>query len=99
MDKSEWREQFLKSVSDCSSESKDAVDYIRARKISIGIKRARKIIGAFWTLTNAAYLNSKHYSQESSLVNPSAWALLIHEARQLQQGWLIALSIYGELDT
>ena len=31
-------------------------------------------------------------------LNPGAWGLLIHEVRHLQQGWLTALSIYGELD-
>jgi hypothetical protein len=98
MDNSEWREQFLEAVSSCSSEGKEAVDYIHAHKTHIGIRRARKSVGAFWALTRAAYLNSGHYSQESSLVTPSAWALLIHEVRHLQQGWLIALSIYGELD-
>jgi hypothetical protein len=98
MDYFEWREQFLEVVLNCSSEGKEAVDYIRAHKTYIGIKRARKSVGAFWTLTRAAYLNSLHYSQESSLVNPNAWTVLIHEVRHLQQGWLKALSIYGELD-
>ena len=98
MKNSEWREQFLETVSNCSSEGKEAVDYIRAHKTHIGIRRARKSVGAFWTLAKAAYLNSAHYSQESSLANPNAWALLIHEVRHLQQGPLTALSIYGELD-
>ena len=98
MKKSEWQEQFLGAVLNCSSEGKEAVDYIRAHKTHIGIKRARKSVGAFWTLTRAIYLNSVHYSQELSLVNPNAWAVLIHEVRHLQQGWLTALSIYGELE-
>jgi hypothetical protein len=96
--KTEWREQFLKAVSSCSSEGKEAVDYIHAHKTHVGIRRARKSVGAFWTLTRVIYLNVAHYSQESSLVDPSAWVLLIHEVRHLQQGWLTALSIYGELD-
>ena len=98
MKNSEWREQFLEAVSGCSSEGKEAVDYIRAHKTHVAIRRARKSVGAFWTLTRAAYLNSAHYSRESALVNLSAWVLLIHEVRHLQQGWLTALSIYGELD-
>jgi hypothetical protein len=98
MNNSEWREQFLETVSSCSSEGKEAVDYIRMHKTYVGIKRGRKSVGAFWTLIRAAYLNSAHHTHESSLVNPSAWVLLIHEVRHLQQGWLTALSIYGELD-
>ena len=98
MNNSEWREKFLEAVSSCSSEGKEAADYIRAHKTHIGIRRARKSVGAFWTLKRAVYLNSAHHSQESSLANPSVWVLLIHEVRHLQQGPLTALSIYGELD-
>jgi hypothetical protein len=95
---SEWREKFLEAVAGSSSEGREAVDYIRAHKTNIGMRRARKSVGAFWTPTKAAYLNSAHYTHESSLLSPNAWALLIHEVRHLQQGWLTALSIYGELD-
>jgi hypothetical protein len=98
MHKSEWRENFLEAVSSCSNEGREAVDYIRAHKTHVGIRHARKSVGAFWTLTKAAYLNSAHHSLESSLINPSAWAALIHEVKHLQQGWVTALSIYGELD-
>jgi hypothetical protein len=98
MKNSEWRNQFLEAVSACSSEGRDAVEYIRAHKTHIGLRRARKSVGAFWTITKSAYLNSAHYSHETSLVNPGAWGLLIHEVRHLQQGWLTAFSIYGELD-
>ena len=98
MKNSDWREQFLEKVSKCSVEGKEAVEYIRAHKTHIGIKRARKSVGAFWTLQKSAHLNSLYYSPESSLVDPGAWTLLIHEVRHLQQGYLMALSIYGELD-
>jgi len=98
MENSEWREQFLETVSSCCSEGKDAVTYIRAHKTHIGIKHVRKSVGALWYLTKSIYLNAVYYSPESALKNPNAWALLIHEVRHLEQGWLIALSIYGELD-
>lgn len=94
----EWREKFLEAVSNCSNEGQDAVEYIRAHRTRIGMKRARKSVGAFWTLAKSAYLNSAHYTQEASLTSPNAWALLIHEVRHLQQGPLTAFSIYGELD-
>ena len=98
MTQAEWQEKFLEAVSNCSDEGREAADYIRAHKTRIGIKRARKSVGAFWTLSKSAHLNAKLYSKESSLVNPHAWTLLIHEVRHLQQGFLTALSIYGELD-
>jgi hypothetical protein len=98
MKNSEWREKFLEAVASCSSEGKEAVDYIRAHKTHVSIRRARKSVGAFWTLIKSTHLNSVHYTKETSLVNPGAWVLLIHEVRHLQQGWLTAFSIYGELD-
>jgi hypothetical protein len=98
MTKLEWREKFLEAVSNCSNEGWEAVEYIRAHGTRIGLKRARKSVGAFWTLAKSAHLNSLHYTQEAALTSPNAWALLIHEVRHLQQGPLIALSIYGELD-
>ena len=98
MNKSEWVEKFLEAVASSSSEGQEAVDYIRAHKTRVGIKRARKSVGAFWTLAKSAHLNSAHYTPEASLVSPNAWALLIHEVRHLQQGLLVAISVYGELD-
>lgn len=98
MTQSEWQEKFLEAVSNCSSEGKEAVDYIRAHRTRIGMRRARKSVGAFWTLAKSAHLNTRHYSRETSLTNPHAWTLLIHEVRHLQQGILTAFSIYGELD-
>jgi len=94
----EWREQFLETVYHCSTEGREAVEYLRAHKTHISIRRARKSVGAFWTLSRVVYLNSVHYSHETSITNPGAWALLVHEARHLQQGVLTALSIFGELD-
>jgi hypothetical protein len=99
MKESEWREKFLEAVSACSEEGWDAAEYIRARKTHVGMKRARKSVGAFWLAINRSiYLNTAHYSYESTISNAGAWALLIHEVRHLQQGALVALSIYGELD-
>jgi len=98
MKKSEWKERFLQAVAACCDEGREAVDYIHAHKTRVGIKRARKSVGAFWTLFKSAHLNKRHYTQESSLTSPDAWMLLIHEVRHLQQGTLTAFSIYGELD-
>ncbi len=95
---SNWREQFLEAVASSSNEGQEAVDYIRTHKTHLSIRCARKSVGAFWTLARSTHLNSLHYTQESALANPNAWALLIHEVRHLQQGPLTALSIYGELD-
>jgi hypothetical protein len=98
MQRPEWLEKYFKKVAQSSAEGREAVDYIRARKIKVGLRRARKSVGAFWTLEGRFFLNSIHYTRESVLENPRAWTLFVHEARHLQQGALTALSIYGELD-
>jgi hypothetical protein len=93
-----WLEQYLEKVAQSSELGREAVDYVRANKIRVGLKRARKSVGAFWTLNRRFYLNSVHYSRESMLENPRAWTLFVHEVCHLKQGPLTALSIYGELE-
>ena len=96
--KSEWLEQYFDRIAQSSAEGRDAVDYVRTHKIKVGLMRARKAVGAFWTLNRMIYLNSRHYTRESALDNPRAWTIFVHEVRHLQQGAVTAMSIYGELD-
>lgn len=98
MQNSEWTEKYFEKVAQSSSEGREAVEYVRTRKIKVGMRRARKSVGAFWTLEGRFFLNSVHHTQDSVLENPRAWTLFVHEVRHLQQGMLTALSIYGELD-
>lgn len=98
MQNSEWLEKYFDKVAQSSAEGREAVEYVRTRNIKVGMRRARKSIGAFWTLEGKFFLNSIHHTYESTLENPRAWTLFVHEVRHLQQGILTALSIYGELD-
>jgi hypothetical protein len=96
---SEWLKKYLEKVEQSSEEGREAVEFVRQHRIKIGIKRARKSVGAFWTLGRGFYLNAHHYTKESILAdNPRAITIFVHEVRHLQQGPLTALSIYGELD-
>lgn len=98
MDRSVWREAYLQKVAQSSEEGAEAAHFVREKNIQIGVRRARKNVAAFWTLFRAFYLNRAHYTMESALDDPRAWTLFVHETRHLQQGLLIALSVYGELD-
>jgi hypothetical protein len=98
MQNSEWLEKYFEKVAQSSVEGREAVDYVRTRKIKVGMRRARKSVGAFWTLEGRFFLNAVHHTYESTLENPRAWTLFVHEVRHLQQGILTALSIFGELD-
>lgn len=98
MDQSEWLEKYFEKVAASSEEGAEAVRFVRGSRIRVGMRRARKSVGAFWTLGRNFYLNSVHYTMESALENPRAWTLFVHEVRHLQQGALTAISVYGELD-
>ena len=98
MQNSEWLEKYFEKVAQSSTEGREAVEFVRVRKIQVGMRRARKSVGAFWTLEGNFFLNSVHHTYDSVLENPRAWTLFVHEVRHLQQGMLTALSIYGELD-
>lgn len=98
MHTSEWLEQYFDKVAQSSDEGREAVDFVRTNRIRVGVKRARKSVGAFWQFGRRFYLNARHYTLESALENPRAWTLFVHEVRHLQQGALTAISVYGELD-
>lgn len=98
MDHSEWLEKYFQKVGESSEEGAEAVRFVQEKRIRVGLRRARKSVGAFWALGKSFYLNKVHYTMESALENPRAWTLFVHEARHLQQGFLTAMSIYGELD-
>lgn len=98
MEHSEWLEKYYERVSASSEEGAAAVSFVRENHIRVGLRRARKSVGAFWMLGKAFYLNQIHYTRETALENPRAWTLFVHEVRHLQQGILTAMSVYGELD-
>jgi len=52
----------------------------------------------FTTVFGNINLNSLYYTYETSFEDLRVKTLIIHEARHLQQGMKIALSVYGELD-
>jgi hypothetical protein len=95
----EWLEKYLEKIEKSSEEGRQAVEFVRSHKIKVALKRARKSVGAFWTLRGRFYLNAVHYTKESTLGdNPRAITIFIHEVRHLQQGPVTAISVYGELD-
>lgn len=98
MNQKEWLEKYFEKVANSSEEGQEAVMFVKQNKVKVGLKRARKSVGAFWTLTRKFYLNSFYYSMESSLENPRAWTLFVHEVHHLKQGFRTAMSVYGELD-
>ena len=93
-----WKEKLLEAVAGLGEEGCAAVDFLRARRVKIGFKNVHPNIGAFWTVFGNIRLNSHYYTYETSLDDLRIRTLIIHEARHLQQGFVNAFSVYGELD-
>lgn len=98
MDHIAWVNSLLDCICEVGDEGKSAVDFIRARRTKISFKEVRPNVGAFWTLFGNICLNSHYYNYDTRLDDLRIKTLIIHEARHLQQGKIMALSVYGELD-
>lgn len=98
MDLISWKQIILGQLESLGEEGKNAADYLRANRTHIGFWKARKNVGAFWTFLRTVHLNSLYYSMNSETKNIDMLTLLIHEVKHLQQGVILALSIYGELE-
>ena len=93
-----WKENLLDAVTQLGEEGRSAVEFLRTRQTKIGFKQVRPNVGAFWTVFGNIHLNSLYYTYETPFDDLRIKTLIIHEARHLQQGLIVALSVYGELD-
>ena len=93
-----WKENLLDAVTQLGEEGRSAVEFLRTRQTKIGFKQVRPNVGAFWTVFGNIHLNSRYYTYETPFDDLRIKTLIIHEARHLQQGLIVALSVYGELD-
>jgi len=93
-----WKENLLDAVTQLGEEGRAAVEFLRARRAKIGFRKVRPNVGAFWTPLGNINLNSRYYTYETPFDELRIKTLIIHEARHLQQGLIVALSVYGELD-
>ena len=93
-----WKENLLDAVTQLGEEGRTAVEFLRTRQTRIGFRQVRPNVGAFWTVFGNIHLNSRYYTYETPFDDLRIKTLIIHEARHLQQGLIVALSVYGELD-
>jgi len=93
-----WKENLFDAVTQLGEEGRTAVEFLRRRQTRIGFKQVRPNVGAFWTVFGDIRLNSRYYTYETPFDDLRIKTLVIHEARHLQQGLIVALSVYGELD-
>lgn len=95
---SDWQQRLLDAVAELGEEGLQAAQYLRLRKARIGFNQMRPNNGATWTLSGDIVLNTRYYNYDTPLDDLRLRTLIIHEARSLQQGISIALSVYGVLD-
>lgn len=93
-----WLDKLFDAVAGLGEEGRAAVDFLQSRRTRVGFQKARKNVGAFWTLFGNIRLNSQYYNYQTTFDNVRIKTLIVHEARHLQQGIFTALSVYGELD-
>lgn len=98
MERITWRENLLSALDGLEEAGRDAAEFLRVHKTYIGFWKVRKNVGAFWTMFRTIHFNSIHYSYQTDIADVGILTLLIHEVRHLQQGFILALSVYGELE-
>ncbi|NCP85831.1 MAG: hypothetical protein CO094_11080 [Anaerolineae bacterium CG_4_9_14_3_um_filter_57_17] len=97
MDSPAWLDAALQNLSRAGEVGWATADYLSARKTPIRFRKISPSAGAMWFLGGTITLNLRYFSP-ADVENPRLLSLLVHEARHLQQGPLVALSVFGELD-
>jgi hypothetical protein len=97
-----WELKQLAALKKSGRMGAQAVGYIAERNVRLGF--AKQTTGAKWTLQGMLFglpVIQVNASQEKALKSGrDAWSLslIAHEAKHYQQGLLVALSVYGELE-
>jgi hypothetical protein len=96
MDHATWVNTALQKLENTGAEALAAVNYIRTRKVKIGFRKQGPATAAMWWIDGNLYLNPDTYSDTHDPGDAFMLSSIAHEAVHLQQGWLTALSRYGE---
>src|SRR5512138_2580568 len=89
-----WVDELVHHLEHFGPEAAAALEYIRTRRTRVGFHD--QPTGARWTVRRRIDLHPRFAAGAPD--DPVAVSLLIHEVRHLQQGPLIALSVYGEME-
>jgi hypothetical protein len=89
----DWRHQLISSLERAGPVGEAAAKYVNQQRIHLSLRGQSS--GARWLPWKWIELHSRYGVAPT---DPYALSLVVHEVRHLQQGWLDALSVYGELD-
>ena len=90
----DWVTQLLASLDRSGPVGHEAVSFVKLHGIHVGIRA--QSAGARWTPWNRIESHPRYAGRPAGA--SYALSLLVHEVRHVQQGWMTALSVYGELD-
>ncbi len=93
-DHSDWLEQLLANLDHCGLDGQAALKYLKDHRVEVSLRD--QPTAARWTLTGQLQLHPRYADGASDAAYPLS--LIIHEVKHLQQGFFIALSVYGELE-
>jgi RHS repeat-associated protein len=100
-----WERKLLKDLYDKGGDvARQSVDFIVSHDVHLFVEDYGKNTGAKWTTDNNIVINS--HGSDFTLLNgiltskyyESIAGLIAHEAKHLEQGWIVALSVYGEFE-
>jgi hypothetical protein len=89
-----WSKSLLRSLELSGGAGLDSVRYLREHGVKLALRQQAS--GAQWRPWKQILLRPKVIEPGQDLTY--AMSLIVHEVRHLQQGWLVALSVFGELE-
>ncbi len=93
-DYSSWVKQLIANLDRFGPEAEEALERIARRRTRIGVHE--QPTGARWTIDRRIEIHPRFVQAPPD--DPYAASLIIHEVRHLNQGPLVALSVYGEME-
>jgi hypothetical protein len=94
LDYSAWIHELLINLDRCGPEAAAALRFIEQRRTKVSVHD--QPTGARWTVGRRIQIHPRYAGSPPD--DPRVISLMIHEVRHLQQGPLIALSVYGEME-
>ena len=91
-----WTAALINNLTACGPLGAETADYLRSRRTKIGFSR-QKHSAARWTPDGRILFAAQQFSPSTPPDDPFVLCTLVHEVCHLRQGWLTALSVYGEL--
>ena len=91
---SAWLDQFLLNLERSGHQGQETQRFLTERHIRLGFHD--QPTAARWTITSQIQLHPRYAAEPPD--SPYPQSLIVHEVRHLQQGWITALSVRGELE-